>query len=795
MIGGGKVDMINRVLSKEYYIRCYDKCKIKKNTVLFMSKNGADLAGNMFYLLVELQNEKYSNFNIFLSCKEDIKGWVESIFEKYGIKNVTLVEQGGKKYMQLLASAEFLFTDTSFDLRYIKKKGQVIVNTWHGTPLKLMGKRVTTCKYEYGNIQKNLAMSDYLVAPSDFMIDVMVDSYGVTNLSAGKVLYSGYPRNSVFFDRERDKKMREQLGFNGKNVYVYMPTWRGTLKKKESLRMLDILTYYFQEIDEKLDDNDIFLVKLHPFVKNEMDLSRYKHILPFPTEYETYDVLNAADGLVTDYSSVFFDFAITHKKIILFAYDYEEYKHDRGMYCDLEELPFPIVRDTTALVNEMHSGIEYDDADFLKQYCTYDRTDSAKVVCERVLLGKSGCKEAPVKNNGKENVIMYVEKLPLNGMTSAILSLLNNVDRTKRNYFACVISEGISKCPERLKKLPEDVEIIPLRGGFIMTTAEKVALKMFYKKNVNNSVVMKTIDGIFEREAQRYFGGFVYQHGIQYTGYEKDIINLFGKMHANRSIFVHNDMVQELELKGNQNEQTLRRAYASYDNVVAVSKDIYPTLFKLGATKENAKIVNNCIDYEGILERGFGEIEFGKTTYSSVSVERLKEILDSGAKKFINIARFSPEKGHAMLLDAFERYNEEDPDSYLIIIGGYGRWFKDVNSKAQSIKCKDNVILIRSMLNPMPVLKRCDLFILSSIYEGLGLVILESIIQGVPVMSTDIKGPQGFMREHGGYLVDVSADGIYEGMKKFKEEGIEPLKVDFKEYNRKAVEEFESILK
>ena len=67
----------------------------------------------------------------------------------------------------------------------------------------------------------------------------------------------------------------------------------------------------------------------------------------------------------------------------------------------------------------------------------------------------------------------------------------------------------------------------------------------------------------------------------------------------------------------------------------------------------------------------------------------------------------------------------------------------------------------------MSILKKCDLFILSSLYEGLGLVILEADTLGVPVISTDVEGPKGFMEEHGGFLVPNNEDGILWGMNEF----------------------------
>lgn len=79
-----------------------------------------------------------------------------------------------------------------------EKEGQVIANTWHGTPLKKMGKDVGNRAYDMGNVQKSQLMADYLIYPSDYMRDTMASAYFLTDLYKGKILCCGYPRNSIF---------------------------------------------------------------------------------------------------------------------------------------------------------------------------------------------------------------------------------------------------------------------------------------------------------------------------------------------------------------------------------------------------------------------------------------------------------------------------------------------------------------------------------------------------------------------------------------------------------------------
>lgn len=173
---------------------------------------------------------------------------------------------------------------------------------------------------------------------------------------------------------------------------------------------------------------------------------------------------------------------------------------------------------------------------------------------------------------------------------------------------------------------------------------------------------------------------------------------------------------------------------------------------------------------------------------------KIKEILAGDADKFINIGRFSPEKGQDRLIDAFDRYWEKHGNAYLFIIGGGGSLYQDIRKLAETKKSAGNIVLIRSMSNPMPVLKKCDLFLLSSYYEGLGLVLLEADTLGVPVAACDAPGPRGFLREHGGMIVENSAEGLLYAMEQYRSGKLHVLNVDYEAMNQESLKKCEQLL-
>ena len=172
--------------------------------------------------------------------------------------------------------------------------------------------------------------------------------------------------------------------------------------------------------------------------------------------------------------------------------------------------------------------------------------------------------------------------------------------------------------------------------------------------------------------------------------------------------------------------------------------------------------------------------------------------MNSDIPKIINIGRFSPEKGHTRLVNAFyKRMQNKKGGEYLIIMGGYSinNGYANLLSYIKNLGIENRVILIEKVSNPYPILKACDYFILSSHYEGFGLVLIEADILEKPVVSTDIVGPRSFMLEHGGTLVENSEEGIYQGLDLLLSGQVKPLVVDYRAYNETVKKEFEELFK
>lgn len=435
--------------------------------------------------------------------------------------------------------------------------------------------------------------------------------------------------------------------------------------------------------------------------------------------------------------------------------------------------------------------------ELLKEFCI-DGIYRGKIITEYdenlpedIIKGRYSEK---IYRKNKKNVLIYSGSLAQNGLTASLLNLLSELENDNDvRYLITYREESLKKFPERLERLPECFLKVPFSGDFSPSVREMICYIFYFKFNISCRFILSVLNRFFKREWERLYGFIDIDSAVQFTGYEYGVIKLFEQFSGNNVIFVHNDMLSEIRYRHNQHRLTLSSAYADYSSTAIVSEDLRESTSEISGGCGNITVVPNCHNYRAVAERSHECVEFQPETQCSVSFEKLCSILASDTVKFITIGRFSPEKAHMRLIDAFGDYcREYGGNTCLIIIGGRGELYDETLRYAE--KNGNNIILIRSMENPMPVLKSCDLFMLPSEYEGLGLVLLEADTLGLPVFATDVSGPHSFLSQYGGLLVENSRKGILEGMKLYREGKIHPMNIDYEKYNKTAAEKFRELV-
>lgn len=529
-----------------------------KNFALFVSKNGTDLAGNIFRIIEELATGKYGRLKIYLAYTDDARPRIETMLSNYDLRqSVRLVEYGSTYFFYLLARAKYFTTDCFIPFEYIKRKDQVLVSTSHGTPIKVMGR---DCKSEtQGLIQCTHTLADYQTYSSDYMFDKLFSAFMEKDLFRGHALKSGYARNTIFFDRERGKALKNKLGYGGMTVYAYLPTFRGSSAIFESKEQANNIVQFCDELDKKLDHSYLVLIKLHNFNTETIDYSKYKHIQAFPLEYETYDVLNAVDGMITDYSSVLFDFAVCRKKIILFQYDFQEYMDKRGTYLSWDQLPYPVVSNVNDLYQEITMPKDYDDQEFYDTYCKYETPEATKNICKTVFLNQPMCEEFEICHNSKKNIFIYAGKCqPNTPETLRFIDYMNVLDTQKFNFFLFFYEYDLISKQCILNDLPADIQYYSHICKPVWTLKER---KRFLRAK-NDVGRVKALHTLYRAEALRWFNDLPIDVYIDLCGKDIHALRVAAEMHNS----VKKVVLYDESMKG------MQEIYEKYDVVLKYGK-------------------------------------------------------------------------------------------------------------------------------------------------------------------------------------------------------------------------------
>lgn len=305
----------------------------------------------------------------------------------YNQKNTRIVKLNSWRYLYYLARSKYFFNNVNFPDYYRKRDQAIEVQTMHGTPLKRLGLdnpgEVPLDKVE--SFVQKCQRWDYLTVPSDYVGEIAKSAYQFSN----ELLKIGYPRNDSLFDFNSNIKQNlldEYELPKNKKIILYAPTWR--VKGKFSIPM-DLA-----EMKEKIGQDYIIIIKLHHYMKMNFSLDGVEDFaFVFGKNSQISDFYKLADILITDYSSVMFDYAILKKPMLFFTYDYDNYKNSlRGMYFDFkEEAPGPLVDTTDGLITEINEIDLYADKyqkkikAFEKKYIQYDNGNASQKLVEKVI--------------------------------------------------------------------------------------------------------------------------------------------------------------------------------------------------------------------------------------------------------------------------------------------------------------------------------------------------------------------------------------------------------------------------
>lgn len=710
---------------------------IKENCILYETFHGKSMTDNPYALFESLiLDPEYKNYRHIW-----VINTLTSETEKYkNNENVIFVKVNSDEYLYYLAKAKYLINNTSFPPYFCKRKNQVYLNTWHGTPLKTLGIDMNGPIDQLKNIQRNFLQTDYLLSPNEFTTEKLVYSHNLDGIYTGEILEVGYPRiDLITKTNSKDilDKLRQYIEIDtNKKVALYAPTWRGNVGKEVDIKkeVKDIIV----SIKNNLDSNYQLLLKVHPllykYFKNDKDLSK----IFIPDSIDISETLSIVDLLITDYSSVFFDFYIKNKPIILYTYDKAEYLSDRGTYLDFDELNTYVAENETEL-KELIANVDILKGCKNESFISLQNGNVSKTVIDIVFKNNKNEKVKKV-NNEKKNVLFYIDNLTDNNFDKKAAYINEYFDRQKYNILILVKSNLTFEEELQIKKLV-DVKIFFRFGN--LNTSEKswieymIAMDIGYVNNNEQALNILSrnelrrllgsleIHNIFNLSNNKFWqiilGFYSETTGSKYQLFDQKIITKIQKDKR----YYHNSFINKFEqyisfdIEAKKYEKDYLIEYINL-NLIKFDKNNNKSIKKINDKDIMLEIKSDNLKGKYIFIKDFNFTE----KYIFIDVEQVDK---NEVNSFYNIVK-----------------NQRLFDDYKIVI--YGLELKDINEFNELIYMDVNIIpLMKNNLDYLTFAKHSNyMFVLEDFKNSMDKIdFLQS--NGVNVFVTDNNELLGLM--------------------------------------------------
>jgi CDP-glycerol glycerophosphotransferase len=362
----------------------------RKYSIVFESFLGKQFSDNP-RAIYEYMKEHYPEYKLYWSVDP-------RFIDNFKDKGVNIVPRLSIKWLLIMASAKYWVSNSRMPLWIPKPKHTVYLQTWHGTPLKKLAADMddvfmpgTNIENYKQNFLKESANWDYLISPNPYSTKIFRRAFAFKK----EMIESGYPRNDFLYKVNNEKdilalKKKYQIPTD-KKVILYAPTWRDDQYFEKGKYKFD-LKLDLKQMQEQLGDQYIVLLRLHYLIANHIDVSEYKGFaFDFSHHEDIRELYMVSDLLITDYSSVFFDYANLKRPMIFFVYDIEDYRDRlRGFYFDFEEkAPGPLVKTTEEVIEEINKleknkCLPKNFDEFYETFCSWEDGNATKRVVETV---------------------------------------------------------------------------------------------------------------------------------------------------------------------------------------------------------------------------------------------------------------------------------------------------------------------------------------------------------------------------------------------------------------------------
>lgn len=814
----------SRRLSMQYAYQ-YKNKKIDDSMILYESYWGRGMVDNPYALFLELRKrDKYKRFK-HIWVLDDFQS-NRQVIDRFQNENVRFVLFGSEEYLEVLASAKYLINNVTFPPYFIKKEGQVYVNTWHGTPLKSMGYEMVDGNSGSANTERNFLHADYLLSANEIMTRMYLKSYKLEGILPGQVIEEGYPRNDLLLNTERKNEynLLENYGVSidkDKKIILFAPTWRENENGGAEVNPEELLGV--KELLEKEIDTEKYqiLIKPHQYVYKQLkDLEEYKGLL-VPATVDANELMSVVDILISDYSSIFLDYMVLERPVLFYIPDLESYKEKRGLDLQPEDLPGPYsdnLLDVADYINNIEKIQEkYFDSyqSMKKRVCKYDDGNVSKRIIDIVFEGRQTDNSFKGKHD-KKRLLISCGGLLENGITHSFLSLLEQIDYNEWDVTA-LVGDNIKDYDRHYKvnHMNSNVRALVLCGFRVATLEEEQRRVITVKRGFYKSFWKKVCPwNMIRREVRRLFGEAEFDYVVDFQGYDVVLSTVLSQCNAKKkSIWLHNDMKADMLKKVNgvrKNWECLYynvSLYQYFDNLVSCSNEVMKVnreklsekntykKFKAAKNTANEKRIQKFLKKESKICVNGKEYLIKndiKEDHDSKSLEMI-ELPEQEYINFVTMGRMSVEKNHLALIEAFAKFHGQCEMARLYLLGS-GPLELKIRKRIEELGIQDFIVLTGNISNPFAIMKRCDCFILPSKHEGQPMVLLEARSCGLPIIVSDFSTVKDSLYPEGQLVIGNDEDSIYQGLKTFVEGKVPICDFSLSDYNQEAYEEFKKAI-
>lgn len=519
-------------LNNMEYVEFSQACPLDESHVVFESYRGTKIDCNPAAIYRQLRDDpayKDLRFTWVVNSQATVP---DDVMKDH---RVSLVGRRSVLYRKVLATAKYLVTNVSFPQYFVRREGQKYLNTWHGTPLKTLGKDLETGFMDHSNIGRNVLQTTHLLAPNDHTQDALIVRNEAGVFFTGKVGRLGTPRidRMLNVDATRRQELFSQLGLpdDGRKVLFYAPTWRGDGRKKHfDTESLERDLRALANIDAHI------LFRAHHLTQRLLKGMALECVTVVSPEIDTYDVLGITDVLVTDYSSVFFDFLGASKPIVFYVYDLDDYLAERGLYFDMEDMPGTLAHDIEELTFHVERSLALGIKNVQKHQTSRlafapfeDGNASKRAVDFFFAEADEYAVEVPL---GARSPLLIRHNFEPGAVTDEILARINDLTAEGRPvgvFFDKSDLRDRQDRREQLALLPEDVIRLARSGSHVVSLEERWNINQFLRSrrflNAQQELVYRQAH---EREFRRCIGTAPFGDVIQLSDLDPAGVSLVG---------------------------------------------------------------------------------------------------------------------------------------------------------------------------------------------------------------------------------------------------------------------------